>query len=114
MSKDDYDVLVAKVLVFLYAKLKEKNDTPIVEYIHPLSKDFPVSEDYLNYVLDEMIRNGYITMKTIKAWGGEVVYRNFNTMKITSDGIHYLRDNSTMRKIADTIPMAAAIFELFQ
>ena len=41
MAKDEYYVIVAKILVYLYAKLKGKNKTPAVEYIHAMSNDFP-------------------------------------------------------------------------
>lgn len=114
MAKDDYDVIVAKILVYLYAKLKGKNKTPAVEFIHPLSEDFPISEGYLDYVLDEMAEQGFVRMRQIKAWGGDIVYRDIEGIQITHQGIEYLRDNSAIRKIVDTIPMAAAIFELFQ
>ena len=114
MAKDDYFVIVAKILVYLYAKLKGKNKVPAVEYIHPLSKDFPISEDYLNMIIDEMAYHGYIKINRFKAWGGEVVLRDIDSIRITQEGIEYLRDNSTMKKLADTIPMAASIYELFQ
>ena len=114
MAKDDYDVIMAKILVYLYARLKGKNKTPEIEFLHPLSKDFPVEEDYFYYTLDEMLESGYIRMHVTRAWGGDIVLRDIDGMKITHKGIEYLRDNSVMRKIANTLPMAAAIFELFQ
>lgn len=114
MAKDEYYVIVAKILVYLYAKLKGKNKTPAVEYIHAMSKDFPISEEYLDMVLDEMIDHRYIKMITVKAWGGDVVFRDIDTVRITQEGIDFLRENSTIRKIVDTLPMARSIFELFQ
>lgn len=60
MAKDDYFTLVAKVLVYLYARLKGKEKTSPAQYLHPMSKDFPVSEDYFDYVLNEMMEHNYI------------------------------------------------------
>lgn len=114
MAKDDYFVIVAKILVYLYARLKGKNEIPPEEYIHPMSKEFPISEEYLDTVLDEMYGHGYIRLKTIQSWGEDVVFRDMDGIRITQEGIEYLRDNSTMRKAVDMIPMAASIYELFQ
>lgn len=114
MAKDDYHVLMAKILVYLYAKMKGRKVPPAEEYIHPLSKDFPVREEYLNEVIDGMAEHGFVKLQVVRAWGGDVVLRDVDRMKITLEGVEYLRDNSTIRKIVDTIPMAASIFELFQ
>lgn len=114
MAKDDYYVIVAKILVYLYARIKGKNKISSTEYLHPLSEDFPIYEEYFNYVLDEMLAHGYIRMNVIRAWGAGVVMRDIDGIQITQEGIDFLRENSTIRKIVDTIPMAASIYELFQ
>lgn len=114
MAKDDYFTLVAKVLVYLYARLKGKEKTPPAQYLHPMSKDFPVSEDYFDYVLNEMMEHNYIRLDITKAWGGEIVNKDIDNIQITQEGIEYLKDNSTMRKLVNVIPMASEIYELFQ
>lgn len=114
MAKDDFAVIMAKILIYLYARLKGKNKIPENKYLHPMSKEFPVNEEYFNYILDEMQENGYIHMNVEKAWGGDVIMRDINGIKITYKGIEYLQDNSKIRKIAKTIPMAASIIELFK
>lgn len=114
MAKDDYPVLMAKILVYLYAKMKGKKVPPAEEYICPFSKDFPISEEYLNEVLDGMAEHEFIKLHVVRAWGGNIVAKDVDSMKITLEGIEYLRDNPTIRKVVDTIPMAATIFELFQ
>ena len=53
-------------------------------------------------------------MKTVKEWGGETVLGDISGMKITMEGIEYLQENSTIREIAELIPMAASIYELLQ
>lgn len=44
MAKDDYDVLVFKILTYLYRKLKE--DYEDETYLFPLTNDFPVKEEH--------------------------------------------------------------------
>ena len=39
MAKDDYYILVGKVLAYLYARLKGKNDQKPKEYLHALPKN---------------------------------------------------------------------------
>ena len=51
MAKDDYYTIVAKILVFLYKKLQGKEKGSVKEYIIPMTKDFPISEEYFQYVI---------------------------------------------------------------
>ena len=53
MDKDDMPVLFCKILVHLYKVLKGKQEQDKY-YIHPLTKDFPISEDYLETALIEL------------------------------------------------------------
>ena len=39
MAKDDYYILAGKILVYLYARLKGKNDQKPKEYLHALLKN---------------------------------------------------------------------------
>lgn len=114
MAKDDYYVIVGKVLVYLYARLKGKKKAAPAEYIRPMSEEFPISDDYLDFVLDEMLRHGYIRMNITRDWSGKTVYRDIEDIHITQEGIDYLQDNSKIKKVIGSIPMAASIFELFQ
>ena len=115
MAKDDYYVLVAKILIFLYKKLKGKAETTIGEYIVPMTKDFPIDEDYLQYVIVKLFERGYVEDVLItRARGGEVIRVDVSRMQITPEGIDYLRENSTVRKIAEALPAALPIISLFQ
>jgi hypothetical protein len=53
MAKDDRPVLFCKVLIYLYKVLKGKQERDEY-YIQPFTKDFPISEDYLQTVLIEL------------------------------------------------------------
>lgn len=114
MARDDYYVIVGKILVYLYARLKGKAKAELLDYIHPMSEDFPISDDYLGFVLDEMLRHGYIRMHITKGWGGKTVYRELESIQITQEGIDFLQDNFKVHKVLKAIPMAASIAELFQ
>lgn len=113
MVKDDMPVLFCKILIYLYKVLKGKKERDEY-YIQPFTKDFPISEDYLQTVLIELQEKGYIRNLDYKvAFGGDVVYFNYNNIEITYDGVEFLRENSTMQKIARTLKEAIPIIELF-
>ena len=115
MAKDDYYVIVCKILVFLYKRLKKKEKKSPEEYIIPFTKDFPIDEDYLMYVLEKMQEQGYIERVTLlKAWGGDVVMYDIEKIRIAPLGIDYLRENSVMRELVKKLPEAASIISLFQ
>ena len=114
MAKDDYYVIVGKILVYLYSKLKG-NDVPHAEqYIQPMSKSFPVDKDYLYFVIDQLDKHEYIEVKIVRAWGGDIIYVDVNSMNITQEGIDFLMDNSNIKKVLNLIPMAQAIYGIFQ
>ena len=111
MAKDDYYTLVAKILVYLYKKYKQKDVEE--DYISPLTKDFPVKEEQLMETVSMMIEQGLVKGTCVKAWGGDIVMIDYQSLKITPDGIDYLQDNSKIRKICETLIEAKPIWELF-
>lgn len=115
MANDDYYTLVAQILVFLYKKLKKKTAESTEVFIAPMTKNFPVDEEYLLFVIDEMKKHGMIQGVTIiHTWGGEPIQvTGLENMRITPEGIDYLRENATMKKVIEHIPGAAAIAQLF-
>lgn len=115
MAKDEYYVIVCKILVFLYKKLKGQDKRENEEYIVPLSKDFPIDEEYLMYIIEKMVEKKMVEKVNImKAWGGEVIKIDYSKMRITVEGIDFLRENSVMKKVAETLQEAMPIFSLFQ
>lgn len=113
MSKDDMQVLFCKILVYLYKVLKgtQKKD---IYYIQPRTYDFPISKEYLQTILIELYEKGYIrNLIYQKAYSNDVVYFNYDGIEITYDGVEFLRENSTMQKIARTLKEAIPILELF-
>lgn len=115
MAKDDYYVIACKILIYLYRRLKKKVKITPEEYLIPLTKDFPIDEEYFLYVLEKMQEKSYIENVLFKrAWGGDIIAVDIDKIRITPDGIDYLRNDSTMSKLAKIIPEAASIFSLFQ
>lgn len=114
MANDDYPVLVCKILVFLYKKLKGKTNILTENYIQPLTSDFPVSEDYFSYVIEHLVKDEYVEkVKIVDAWGGKKIILNISEMQITPKGIDYLMNNSIMKKIVNTLEEAKPIISLF-
>lgn len=111
MAKDDYYVLVAKILVYLYKKYKQKDVDE--DYITPLTKDFPVEGEQLMETIAMLIDQGYVKGTLVKAWGGDIVYIDYHSLKITPAGIDYLQDNSKIRKICETLEEAKTIWNFF-
>lgn len=100
MAKDDYNKIVCIILTYLYARLKGKTEERPEVYLQPFTKDFPVEEDYFNFIIESMIEKKYISgVAVVKAWGGDIIkIMGISRIKITADGIQYLSENKTMRQ----------------
>ncbi|MBP2057005.1 hypothetical protein J2Z60_000167 [Lactobacillus colini] len=98
MSKDDYDVLAFKVLLYLYAIFKGKQVFDINIFKKAVTN---IDDGYLNRILsmmkDEKLIQGLAFQKV---WGNEkIIINDLSDMSITSDGIHYLLENKRMTKV---------------
>ena len=114
MAKDDYYTIVAKILVFLYKKLKGKEKRTVEEYIAPMTDDFPITEEYFQYVIEKMQEQGYVEHVYISKSMGHVIYEmDISKMRITPAGIDYMLDNTTLRKVIEGLKEAAEISSLF-
>lgn len=107
MAKDDYDVIVYKVLVYYYACFKQKIIFEEEVFKHTVSKDIE-KEEYLIKILLLMQTEGLITgLSFTKAWGGDYILINdLADAEITAEGIHYLKDNSKMKAIGESLKEA--------
>lgn len=100
MAKDNYDVVVYKVLLYLYACLKRKAVFDEATFRKTVGGD-AVNDDYLDDVLHMMSQEGLIKgMAFTKAWGSTyMAISDPSDMKITVKGIQYLQDNDKMKKV---------------
>ena len=87
MAKDDYFVLVYKILAYLYTVLKEGRspDAKMLQYDSTL---LGVNEPYWAYIMENLQAQGYITgLTVVAAWGGARSISNLERCQITPDGI---------------------------
>lgn len=113
MAKDNYYTIVAKILIYLYARIKGKDKRRPEEYLLAGTNEFSITEEYFNFVLSEMQRHNYIQLQINRAWGGDIVNMDISGIQITQEGIDYLSENSKIRKAVEAIPAAAAVLEIF-
>ncbi len=102
MAKDDYDVIVYRILVYYYACLKRKISFDNETFRELVSKHTD-SEGYFNDILDMMQREGFIEgLSFHRAWGRDLLLTSdLDEARITPEGIHYLKENSAMAKAAE-------------
>lgn len=96
MAKDDYYVIVYKILAYLYVQLK--SGEPVDgSYISANGKLFEINSKYHSYIISNLVNDGYITSPSIKTWGGETII-DLSSCEITPKGIDYLFENSFIEK----------------
>lgn len=101
MAKDDYNRIVCIILTYLYARLRGKTEEKPESYLQPLTKAFPVPEEYFYFIIESLLEEGHIGgIRLIKAWGGDVInVSGMANIKITAKGIRYLSESSTMHNV---------------
>ena len=109
MAKNDYFVLVYKILSYLYKCLK-KGREPSEEYLKPLTKDFPIEYSYWSYIMEHIVTDGYVeNIVIIPVENSEPIIKILDNVRITPKGIEYLQDNSSMKKVAKYLKEVAVI-----
>ncbi len=98
MSKDDYFVVVYRILAYLYHCVKN-GINPDMEYLTYNTKHFPVCESYWEYIIEHMLEDGYIDGVAVsKGLNRDIGRIKIIDIRITPKGIEYLRDNNNMKK----------------
>lgn len=97
MARDDYYVIVAKILRYLYECLK-KGIEPDINSI--FLKELGINRNYYDYVVESLLEYGYIHgfISEIVLGNTEVMKKVFYNLQITPDGIAYLKENSLIGK----------------
>lgn len=100
MAMDDYDLIVFKVLAYYYALLKRKTkfDRAVLDKLIGKSG---IAEEYFTDIIEMMQAEGLISGAVFtKAWGSEsILTSDMKSIKITAQGIHYLKENSQMQRV---------------
>ncbi len=111
MARDDYFVIVYKILIYLYECLK-KGKTPDT-YNIITAESYGIVESYFEYIISEMLNSGYIRgVSVFNAVGKNTPYIKITeSLTITPKGIEYLQNNSTiariktfLKEIKETVP----------
>jgi len=117
MAKDDYNVLVYKILLYAYAVFQKKIVFDNTEFKMSLLKD-GIDEGYLDNILKLMQDDMYISgLSFHTAWGKEIMLINdYSDMQITSYGIEHMNDNSTMEQakkfLIDNVDVFASLIKI--
>lgn len=104
MAKDDYEIIVYKILVYYYACMKRKALYDKDIFRKTICKDVE-SDEYLTDVLITMQEDGLIRgIETTGAWGNvRILISDLSDVRITSAGISFLKDNSKMQKVKNIL-----------
>lgn len=101
MAKDDYHVIVYKILAYLYMQLKA-GEKVNPEMIQAKGKLFDIPEAYWQFIISSLFNEGYIDGATIEPWGkGKILV--LDECRITVKGIEYLCDNSLLNKAKESL-----------
>lgn len=100
MAKDDYDVVVFKILLYYYAIFKGTILFNETEFKRAIKYD-SFADGYLERVLKLMSEENLINgVNVSKAWGNQYMMLNdLSDIEITAVGIHYLKENSRMETV---------------
>ena len=101
MAKNDYFVIVYKILSYLYECMKAGKE-PAQEDIACDSQLFHISQRYWNHIISELVAREYVIgIYEVKALGmyGFVIGRD---AAITMSGMQFLEENSMMHKVKNS------------
>lgn len=98
MAKDDYHVIVYKLLAYLYRCLKD-GEAIQADLLEPGSRMFNVNQNYWGYIMENMQKQGYIEHITLTfAMGHELMDWDVSKCRITPQGIEYLQANRAIKR----------------
>ena len=104
MAKDDYEVIVYKILLYYYAVMKRKVTFTKETFSKTISKA-EIPEEYLADIFRLMQSEGLIEGACFTgAWGGiHIMASDESDVSITAAGIRYLKENSRMNKVGEAL-----------
>lgn len=102
MAKDDMEVIMYKILKYLYECLKSGRETSIADVAWKC-RLFDITRTYWLVIMQELIDCGYVSgVQYVGAKDMEQVIET-GTFRITKAGREYLLQNSTMQKIRKSL-----------
>lgn len=106
MAKDDYFVIVYRILTYLYSCFKA-GETPETEAYGPDA--LKISNGYWVNVMESLSNEGYITGVYFSEPLGGVRNAKILDIKITERGIVFLSENSLLAKARKTLKTAKEV-----
>ncbi len=98
MAKNDYFVIVYKILTYLY-ECFQSGENPDMDLFGPDA--LRINNGYWTNVMESLSNEGYVIgISTVPRLGGAPGIKLLDP-KITQKGIEYLQDNSKMAKARD-------------
>ena len=101
MSKDDYYVIVYKILAYLYVQLK-KGESVEAEMLMYDGDLFQINRTYWVYIFENLSKDGYITgLSNITVGNGYYLKEQFPTVKLHQKAliifakIHWLKKQNS-------------------
>lgn len=102
MARDDYFVIVYRILAYLYVCLKEGKE-PDIAYISSDSPALKINQNYWEYIFRHLLADGYLEGVALVPVVGRTVpeIKVGSNVTITPKGIEFLQNNSTMSRAKD-------------
>lgn len=97
MAKDDMEVIIYKILEYLYKCMKLDRKPDISEYGWS-SKIMDISKNYWCRIIEILVKEGFVEGFTVAHTKGGTLIQSDPPISITLKGRDYLRDNSAMKK----------------
>ena len=108
MAKDDMEVIIYKILSYLYRCLRE-DIKPHLEDICYASDLLDINENYWNAVMHEIISNGFVhDIVEVPTSKGAKVEFTINP-RISMQGVEFLHENSGMKNAQEVVGKAFEI-----
>ena len=103
MAKDDYHVIMYKILSYLYRQLKKGEPVDPAMLSHD-SKTCEINISYWRYIMESLQAEGLIRgLEKGNDKDGDYIEKQLGQVMITPKGIELLNDNSTKSKVEDLL-----------
>lgn len=98
MKKDDYFVIVYRILAYLYECMKA-GESADLEYLKYGTDQFPINQIYWSTIWENILEQGYVRGTVpVSAVGGRHGVKLGPDVRITAAGIQYIMENTAIEK----------------
>ena len=103
MARDDYFVIVYKILTYLYTCLKNGENPDIYNVL--TAESYGINQSYFDYIIAELLEAEYIKgVSTLNSLGrSKPLIKITGNIAIKPKGIEYLQENSAFAKVKNFI-----------